>query len=179
MFLVFKHLKSMKSSIVSAVNHNLNQAIRLLNTIENNSYTNTSIGPYHSSIGSHLRHTLDFFQCIIDGLDANEINLTQRKRDESIANDKNIAIEKIQELQETFISFLDINTNYLIHVTDDLGQGEVTVSYTLESILAFAHSHAIHHFATIGYLLHQLDIKHTIAGFGYNPTTPIEQRKGI
>ncbi len=169
----------MKSSIISAINQNLNQAISLLNTIENSSYTNTTVGPYHSSIGSHLRHTLDFFQCIIDGLDANEINLTQRKRDETIANDKDIAISKIREIQETFVHFTDINTDYIIHVTDDLGQGEVTVSYTLESIMAFAHSHAIHHFATIGYLLHQLNIQHTVKGFGYNPTTPIEQRKGI
>ena len=169
----------MKSSIISAINQHLNQAISLLNTIENSSYTNTTVGPYHSSIGSHLRHTLDFFQCIIDGLDANEINLTQRKRDETIANDKDIAISKIREIQETFVHFTDINTDYIIHVTDDLGQGEVTVSYTLESIMAFAHSHAIHHFATIGYLLHQLNIQHTVKGFGYNPSTPIVQRKGI
>lgn len=169
----------MKSTIIAAVNQNLNNAISLLNTIENTSYTNNSIGPYYSSIGSHLRHTLDFFQCIIDGLDANAINLTNRKREESIATDKNEAIARIRKIQETFLHFTDINTNYIIHVTDDLGQGEVTVDYTLESIMAFAHSHAIHHFATIGYLLHQLNIHHTVAGFGYNPTTPIEPRKGI
>ncbi len=169
----------MKASIISAVNHNLNQAISLLNAIENNTYTDTSVGPYFSSIGSHLRHTLDFFSCIIDGLDANEINLVNRKRDESIANNKEVAIAKIREIQETFVRFTDISTNYIIHVTDDLGQGEVTVSYTLESIMAFAHSHAIHHFATIGYILHQLEITHEVKGFGYNPTTPLKQRKGI
>lgn len=169
----------MKSTIIAAVNQNLNNAISLLNTIENTSYTNNSIGPYYSSIGSHLRHTLDFFQCIIDGLDANAINLTNRKREESIATDKNEAITRIRKIQETFLHFTDINTNYIIHVTDDLGQGEVTVDYTLESIMTFAHSHAIHHFATIGYLLHQLNIQHTIKEFGYNPTTPIAPRKGI
>lgn len=169
----------MKSTIIAAVNQNLNNAISLLNAIENETYTNNSVGPYYSSIGSHIRHTLDFFQCIIDGLDANEINLTNRKREESIANDKNKAIARIRKIQETFLHFTNINTNYIIHVTDDLGQGEVTVGYTLESIMAFAHSHAIHHFATIGYLLHQLEIAHTVKGFGYNPTTPIEPRKGI
>jgi len=169
----------MNSRIISAVNHNLNQAITLLNTIENSTYTDSSTGPYHSSIGSHLRHTLDFFQCIIDGLEINAINLTNRKREELIANDKNEAIARIRKIQETFSRFTDINTDYIIHVTDDLGEGPVTVSYTLESIMAFAHSHAIHHFATIGYLLHQLNITHEVKGFGYNPTTPIEQRKGI
>ncbi len=169
----------MNTSIISAVNHNLNQAIALLNTLDNKLYTNTNVGPYFSSVGSHLRHTLDFFSCIIDGLDANQINLVNRKRDETIANNKEVAIAKIQEIQETFVRFANINTDYIIHVTDDLGEGEVTVSYTLESIMTFAHSHAIHHFATIGYILHQLNVSHNIKGFGYNPTTPVEQRKGI
>lgn len=169
----------MRSSIIAAVNTNLNQAISLLNIIENEVYTDCSIGPYYSSIGSHLRHTLDFFQCIIDGLDVNSINLINRKREEIIANNKEEAIRRMRKIQETFTNFTSINTDYIIHVTDDFGQGAVTVSYTLESIMTFAHSHAIHHFATIGYLLHHLNITHTVKGFGYNPTTPIPPRKGI
>jgi hypothetical protein len=33
-------------------------------------------------------------------------------------------------------------------------------------------SHAIHHFASIGYLIYQLEIELADADFGYNPTTP-------
>ena len=169
----------MRRAIIAAINENLNQAVALLDTIDNEVYNNVSVGPYFSSIGSHIRHTLDFFNCIIEGLDQNQIDLTARKRDEKVATNSLEAKKSIYTIQETLNSFISINTNYLIHVTDNLGQGNVTVNYTLDSIMAHANSHAIHHFAVIGYMLHQMDIQHNIKGFGYNPTTPVPKRKGI
>ena len=169
----------MRIEVISAINENLQKASLLLQSIDQNNYVNESIAPYHSSIGSHMRHVLDFFNCIIEGLDANKIDLTARKRDERIATQIPLALESILMIQQTLLNFSNVNTDYLVHVTDNLGQGNVTVSYTLESILAHANSHAVHHFATIGYMLHQLNVTHTVVGFGYNPTTPIPLRKGI
>ncbi len=169
----------MKQHIISAINHNLNNAIALLDAIDLKTYQDTSIGPYYSSIGSHVRHTLDFFDCIINGLDTNDIDLTARKRDEIISTDKEAAKLHIYNLQETLVSYVDVNTDYLIHVTDNMGQGKVTVNYTLESILSHANSHAVHHYATIGYILDRLNIEIKIPGFGYNPTTPVNKREGI
>ncbi len=168
----------MNNEIIAAVNYNLNQANELLTQIDTETYTNESVGPFFSSIGSHLRHTLDFFNCLIDGLDGNKIDLTARKRDNKIATDINTAKTLIQNIQETLFRFKDINTNYLVHVTDNLGQGNTEINYTLESVLSHANSHMIHHFAMIGYILHALDAKVNIEGFGYNASTPQEQRKG-
>lgn len=177
MYITFK--PTMKQLIISSINHNLNNAIALLKAIDNTVYQDESVGPYYSSIGSHIRHTLDFFECIVNGLDSNNIDLTARRRDELLSKDKESAIEYIYKLQETLLSYLGVNTDYLIHVTDDMGQGKVTVNYTLESILSHANSHAVHHYATIGYILDHLGIEIKISGFGYNPTTPINKRKGI
>lgn len=170
---------SMKELIISSINHNLNKAVALLDVIDTETYCDASVGPYYSSIGSHIRHTLDFFDCIINGLDTNDIDLTARKRDEILSINKEAAKNHIYTLQETLISYIGVNTDYLIHVTDNMGQGKVTVNYTLESILAHANSHAIHHYATIGYILEQLGNDLKIPGFGYNPTTPINKREGI
>ncbi len=169
----------MKQLIISSINHNLNNAIALLKAIDSNTYQDISVGPYYSSIGSHIRHTLDFFDCIIDGLDSNNIDLTARKRDEILSTNIESAIQHIYKLQEILLSYIDVNTDYLIHVTDNMGQGKITVNYTLESILAHANSHAVHHYATIGYILDNLGIEVKIPGFGYNPTTPINKREGI
>lgn len=169
----------MKQLIISSINSNLNNAISLLDAIDSKTYQDNSIGPYYSSIGSHIRHTLDFFDCIISGLDTNDIDLTARKRDEILSMNKEAAKNHIYKLQEVLVSFVDVNTDYLVHVTDNLGQGKVTVNYTLESILAHANSHAIHHYATIGYILNQLEVELKIPGFGYNPTTPVNKREGI
>lgn len=62
-------------------------------------------------------------------------------------------------------------------VKDDLGDGEVLTTYTLGAILAQAHSHAIHHFASIGYVISQLGIELPDSMFGFNPTTPKEVEK--
>ncbi len=169
----------MKEQIISSINHNLNNAIALLNSIDIEIYQDASVGPYYSSIGSHIRHTLDFFDCIISGLDSNDIDLTARKRDEILSTNKDSAIAHIYKLQETLISYINVSTDYLIHVTDNMGQGKITVNYTLDSILMHANSHAVHHFATIGYILDRLDKDIKIPGFGYNPTTPVNKREGI
>ncbi|WP_459211676.1 DinB family protein [Aquimarina rhabdastrellae] len=170
----------MKAIIISSINKNLSSAISLIDAIDDKTYCDASVAPYYSSIGSHIRHVLDFFNCIIGGLDTNNVDLTARKRDETIATDKEAAKAFIYELQETLNSFVGANTDYLLHVTDNLGQGKVTVDYTLESILAHANSHAIHHYAVIGYILSFLGIELKISGFGYNPTSPInKKREGI
>ncbi|TYP72307.1 DinB family protein [Aquimarina intermedia] len=169
----------MKKTVISSINTTLDQAICLLKTIDIHNYNETCVGPYHSSIGSHIRHTLDFFDCIIRGLDSNEIDLTSRQRDEVLAVDPIAALQCIRSVQHTLKSYIDTNTDYLLHVTDDMGCGKITVNYTLESILAHANSHALHHYAIIGYIMHSLGISYEISGFGYNPTTPVTKRTGI
>lgn len=169
----------MKAIIISSINKNLKSAIDLINAIDNDTYQNATVAPYYSSIGSHIRHVLDFFNCIFEGLDSNNIDLTARKRDELLATDKEAAKKHIFELQEKLNGFVGVQTDYLLHVTDNLGEGKVTVDYTLESILAHANSHAIHHYAVIGYILSILNVTLEIEGFGYNPTSPINKREGI
>ena len=64
----------------------------------------------------------------------------------------------------------DFNT--IVKVTDDLGLGIISANYTLAGILIQAHSHAIHHFASVGYVISQLGIKLPDDDFGFNPSTP-------
>ena len=161
--------------MTNAIVKNLQRGITLLNAIDDTQYSDTSIAPYYSSIGGHMRHILDVFDCIFEGLESNKVDLTARKRNE-LAETKtasgltyfNQIIEKLQQLDNA-------DYNQLVQVSDDLGLGMVTVNYTLASALIQAHSHAIHHFASIGYIISQLGIELPDADFGYNPTTPKNQ----
>ncbi len=169
----------MRASLVQTINKNLSNAISLIDAIDTTTYTDCCVGPYYSSIGSHLRHALDFFDCIISGIQDNDIDLTSRKRDEAIATNPEAAKNQIYHIQEQLNTFIGVNTDYLLHVTDNLGDGKVTIMYTLESILAQANTHATHHYAIISYMLQSLDVKVVIDGFGYNPSTPLVKREGI
>lgn len=169
----------MRKEIVRTINNNLGNAISLIDSISPEIYTDASIGPYYSSIGSHIRHALDFFDCIIEGLQSNNIDLTARKRDEEISKNPAAAKEKINAIQTQLVSFVGVNTDYLLKVTDNLGEGKETIMYTLESILAQANTHATHHYAIISYMMQSLNVEIEIPGFGYNPSTPVPKREGI
>lgn len=159
--------------MIEAIKKNLERGVDLLNYISDEDYSNTTIAPYYSSIGGHMRHVLDVFDCIFEGLNSNSINLINRKRNEKAENFTAAGItyfnEVIQQLQNLSN---EEEYNKMVTVTDDLGLGVVTANYTLSAILIQAHSHAIHHFASVGYIISQLGIELPDEDFGFNPTTP-------
>jgi len=158
--------------MISAITHNLQRGIKLLNAIDDNQYGDNSIAPYHSSIGIHMRHILDVFDCIFSGLESRKVDLAARKRNELAETKVDFGLMYFEEIIEKLKKLESENLDIVVEVKDDLGLGVVTANYTLASALIQAHSHAIHHFASIGYVISQLGINLPDSDFGYNPTTP-------
>lgn len=158
--------------MVEAIEKNLLRGVQLLQCISDEEYSNTSIAPYYSSIGGHIRHILDVFDCVFEGLPTNEINLIKRKRNELAENYTSHGINYISATIEKLRNLNQEDFNKIVIVTDDLGLGVVSANYTLVGILIQAHSHAIHHFASVGYVINQLGIQLPDEDFGFNPTTP-------
>jgi len=131
-----------------------------------------SIPPYYSCIGSHIRHILDFYDCILEGYSIGYIDLTNRTRDTRIHEDCDYAFENVERVISKLKQLSKTDPNTRIDVADDLGLGKVTIEYTLGAVLAQANSHAIHHYAIINYILERLEISINDDTFGYNPTTP-------
>tara|TARA_R110001583_G_scaffold2879_1_gene19850 strand:+ start:329 stop:823 length:495 start_codon:yes stop_codon:yes gene_type:complete len=158
--------------MIEAIEKNLCRGIKLLQCISNEQYCNTSIAPYYSSIGTHMRHILDIFDCIFEGLETSDINLINRKRNELSENYIEYGIKYFNSTLEKLKLVEKEDYNKIVKVTDDLGLGKITANYTLGGILIQAHSHAIHHFASVGYVISQLGIELPDNDFGFNPTTP-------
>ena len=158
--------------MISAITNNLQRGIKLLNAIDESQYTDISVAPYYSSIGIHMRHILDVFDCVFSGLELKRVDLSDRKRNELVEHKINFGLDYFEEIIVELEALNNENLDVILQVKDDLGLGYVTANYTLASILIQAHSHAIHHFASIGYIISQLDINLPDADFGYNPTTP-------
>ena len=158
--------------MISAITHNLERGIKLLNAISDKEYSDNSVAPYYSSIGIHMRHILDVFDCIFEGLESKKVDLAARKRNELAEVKVNIGLIYFEDIIKKLENLESENLDVVVEVQDDLGLGVVTANYTLASALIQAHSHAIHHFASIGYVISQLGISLPDADFGYNPTTP-------
>lgn len=119
-----------------------------------------------------MRHILDVFDCVFDGLESGNINLINRKRNELAENFTENGIAYFEDILNRLKILEKEDFNKIVMVTDDLGLGIVSANYTLGGILIQAHSHAIHHFASVGYVISQLGISLPDVDFGFNPTTP-------
>ena len=158
--------------MIEAIEKNLGRGIQLLKCISDEEYSNTTIAPYYSSIGGHMRHILDVFSCIFDGLESGEIDLSARQRNGLAETKVSVGLSYFDSVIEQLKRIEEQDLDQVVKVKDDLGLGMVTANYTLAAALIQAHSHAIHHFASIGYIISQMGINLPDGDFGYNPTTP-------
>ncbi len=158
--------------MIPAIIKNLNRGVNLLNSLDDQEYANNSTAPYYSSIGIHMRHILDVFQCIFSGIESGQIDLSARQRNELAEVKVAVGLEYFDRIIALLNEMVEEDLDRIVVVKDDLGLGMVTANYTVAAALIQAHSHAIHHFASIGYIISQMGIKLPDGDFGYNPTTP-------
>jgi hypothetical protein len=157
--------------IIQSTLKTLQKSQVLLDHLSNDQLCDASVPPYHSSIGTHIRHILDFYDCIFKIDSENTIDLTARSRNKAVEGD----CESAQDYLNLIIGRLSATAfemNATVLVIDDLGMGKTEIPYTYGALLAQANSHTIHHYAIINYIFDSLGIVITDSDFGYNPTTP-------
>ena len=160
--------------MIIAIEKNLQRGVKLLNNLSDDEYADCSVAPYYSSIGNHIRHVLDVFACIFDGLEKGEIDFSKREKDVLAETNRNVGLRYFETIINRLNNLKENSFHKKITICDDLGCGKIAAEYTLGSALMQAQSHAIHHFATIGYIINQLNISLPVKDFGYNPTSEIK-----
>ena len=165
--------------MIEAIEHNLRAGKKLVGSISDAQYRDTSVKPYNASIGSHVRHILDIFDCIFCGLESGCVDLAARQRNQSAEQQTEMGLAYFDRTIAQLEALKGVDLNQIIEVTDDLGLGRVTAEYTLASALIQAHSHAIHHYASIGYVISGLGIELPNEDFGFNPTTPRDESQQL
>jgi len=153
----------------------LTKAKFLLANLEDNIFCDISISPYYSSIGTHLRHILDFYDCIFKLNPENKIDLTSRTRNKEVESKCYLAKGYLNSIIDK-LNTSNFNMNETVYVLDDLGLGMVEVPYTVGALFSQANSHTIHHYAIINYILEGLNISINDSNFGFNPTTRIQNK---
>lgn len=163
--------------MIKAIEQNLQRGILLLNSISDEDYRNRTIAPYFSSIGCHMRHILDVFSCVLNGIDDNQVDFTARERNEITEQKTEYGLNYFYLIVKRINIISENDLQKTIVITDDLGLGLESSNSTLGALLMQAQSHAIHHFASVGYIIYQLGIELPDSCFGYNPSTPNKNQK--
>lgn len=156
--------------IIQSTLKTLKKSQVLLDNLSNEQLSDASVSPYYSSIGCHIRHILDFYDCIFNA-NENKVDLTARSRNKTVECDCSCAKDYLSTIVGKLNSAV-FNINDNVMVADDLGLGKTEIPYTYGSLLAQANSHTIHHYAIINYIFDSLGIVINDDEFGYNPTTP-------
>jgi len=161
------------NKIIQSNLKNLQNSKRILSNLSDDILRDISIPPYHSSIGSHIRHILDFYDCILKMDSTKQVDLTARSRNKMVESNCEIADSYLNTIIDRLNTF-SFDMDDTVEVIDDLGMGTTKITYTIGALFAQANSHTIHHYAIINYIFEKLGIVLNDEDFGYNPTTPKE-----
>ncbi len=104
-----------------------------------------------SSIGQHVRHTLEFFICLMDASNTGTLNYDKRRHDKYIQEDKDLALSVIKSVKE-FIEKTEGNKDLSLEIEygisdEEVGMSVVTTNYERE--IAYNIEHTVHHLALL------------------------------
>ncbi|MBS1599997.1 MAG: DinB family protein [Bacteroidetes bacterium] len=99
----------------------------------------------NNTIGQHVRHIIELFQCLDKGYATGTVDYEKRKRDTDIENDKSFACDLLHQI---FQNLNKPNKELLLAATyDDHSTEPVIISTNYYREIAYNLEHTIHHMA--------------------------------
>ncbi|TVQ59671.1 MAG: hypothetical protein EA379_10245 [Phycisphaerales bacterium] len=156
----------------------LEQCERFLTDLDDEVYCRTCDAVQGSTIGQHLRHSLDHVHASLSALDGVEIDYDHRERETRIERDRHAALTSIRETcaRLACVDEKAASRTACVRVMLDDSGAESTLGSTLGREIAFASHHALHHQAMIGAIAHRLGVAPP-EGFGRAPSTVRHDRR--
>jgi hypothetical protein len=97
-----------------------------------------------ASIGQHVRHILELFECLINQYESGRINYDLRNRDPKLEKDLPFALDKIRQVQSN-IGLPDKE----LTLFQDQAMGDQGIKTTFSRELLYNLEHCVHHQALI------------------------------
>ena len=162
-------------------NHSINNLLKiniLLNNISNESYQMPCETIFCSTIGQHIRHVLEFYLCLFNGVKSGNVSYDCRQRRLKLENSTEFASETIMTIIDN-LKTIDKNTDISVKANFSTNeQDEILIKSSLFRELAFCMDHSIHHMALIKTGLKELNCLDLIdKNFGIAPSTLRHQKQ--
>lgn len=131
----------------NAVKNVFTQLTATLDTIGEQEYVQPSTLLSNNSIGQHVRHIIELFQCLESGYTDGIVNYENRKRDTLIENNKDVAKELLLNLHATL--YKENKHMFLEASYDDNDTTPLKIETNYYREIAYNLEHTIHHMALI------------------------------
>ncbi|MDO6763229.1 DinB family protein [Agarivorans sp. 1_MG-2023] len=138
-------MKQLREATVDA----LQQVQQLVEASEGTLYNQPSMHS-ESGIGRHVRHILDHFLALQQGLDKGSIDYNTRHRDSDIENNPSLALQLIQQLSNWFLHPQSAIDERAIKVESEISlkqQQTMQFDSSLSRELCYLINHTVHHVA--------------------------------
>jgi hypothetical protein len=130
--------------VLTSIKNNLSELIVLLKQLSTSEYTAPCVQLANASIGEHIRHIIELFQCLENHYESGIVNYDKRARNNQIQTDTDFAIQQISSIQNN----LDKpNKNLVLQQRIEGYEMEIETNYFRELLYNF--EHCIHHQALI------------------------------
>jgi len=102
-----------------------------------------------ATIGQHFRHSLEFFQCMMNGYADGLVSYDKRKHDKNIESNKILALDVINKIK-LFINHCDVNKVIDLQVSyDPNSEVEVIIPSNMAREITYNIEHVVHHMALV------------------------------
>lgn len=131
----------------NAVNNVFVQLTDSLNQLTEKEYSQPCNSLFNNTIGQHVRHIIELFQCLETGYDSGVINYEKRKRDTLIETDKEFAKKLLLEIHS---GLSRSNKDLTLEATyDEHSELFINIATNYHREIAYNLEHTIHHMALI------------------------------
>ena len=127
----------------------LNQLAEVVRQLTTEDFSKPATVLNQATLGQHVRHTLEFFQCLKNGLSTRRVNYDDREHNEFIQTDPELALSIIDQLTQ-FVEQQEGNVAVTLKVCyDRSGDSAQDVDSNYHRELIYTIEHAVHHMALI------------------------------
>jgi uncharacterized damage-inducible protein DinB len=125
-----------------------------LHQLQPDQYTYSCKNLSGNTIGQHVRHIIEMFQCLEAGYLQGEVDYEKRKRDHQMETDKNLATDILKEISRHISR--ENKSLYLLTYYDELQEKPEKIGTNYFREIAYNLEHTIHHMALIRVGLREL-----------------------
>jgi hypothetical protein len=130
-----------------AVNNVFVQLAESLQQISQQEYSQPCKTLFNNTIGQHVRHVIELFQCLDKGYEEGVVNYEKRKRDQAIETDKELAGRLLLGIHS---GLGKPNRELTLEATyDDHSAEPIRIATNYFREIAYNLEHTIHHMALI------------------------------
>lgn len=130
-----------------AVNNVFVQLTETLNQLTEKEYGQPCNSLFNNTIGQHVRHIIELFQCLETGYESGVINYEKRKRDLLIETDKELAKQLLLQIHTDLNRS---NKELVLEATyDEHSEHFINITTNYHREIAYNLEHTIHHMALI------------------------------